>query len=86
MVKHKDGTNYPTSPDPFIPFFTPIDIPPVEKQHEHNWQLADIEKGKTIYGGMAIGTSVMSYPVGKNPDVARYICECGEQKKVKVKE
>jgi hypothetical protein len=54
-------------------------------EHLHSWQLSDVDKGKTRYRAMAVGMSVMEYPVGKDPDVARYICECGEQKKVQVK-
>jgi hypothetical protein len=55
------------------------------KTHEHNWQLADVKKGRNLYRTMAVGMSTMDYKVGKEPDVARYICECGEQKKVEVK-
>ena len=54
--------------------------------HLHNWQLAELVKGKKIYKEMAVGMSVISLTVGKKPDIARYVCECGESKKVEVKE
>ncbi len=76
MVQFEDGT---------FDFFTPLDIPPVEKQHEHKWQIAEIEKGKTVYEGMAVDTGILEYAMVKKPDTARYICDCGESKKVKIK-
>lgn len=54
--------------------------------HEHVWQLAEVVKGNKIYRTMAVGMSTLDYCVGKKPDIARYVCDCGEQKKVAIKE
>jgi hypothetical protein len=50
-------------------------------KHEHDWRLAEVKKGKLKY--QTVGSS--SLPLGKEPDVATYVCDCGETKTEELK-
>ena len=51
--------------------------------HDCNWQLASVNCGHAIYS-TAVGTSVHRYETGREPDVARFVCECGASKDVEL--
>jgi hypothetical protein len=83
MNKHGDGV-----PD----FSTPLDIPPPEQAHDHDWQFVEIAEGANIYE-----TNIDDYQsfseymsqrniLGVHPDTAIFICICGQKKSVEVKE
>lgn len=54
-------------------------------RHKHDWHIASVKKGKTIYTTVNAGASTMSVATGKEPDVATYRCDCGEEKQEEMK-
>ncbi len=53
--------------------------------HKHTWTLADVRKGKTVYTTVTAGSKTMRVATGKDPDIAIYVCECGEKKQEEMK-